>query len=142
MSWMQRKSLTLAVSMLGLAAVLGGSLGIAVAKHNKPTVTGVCANGSPGCNINFVGAIRAGGVSPAKFTECLPPGAWEGIYVWDGPAQEWRHFLNPAVAPDFVNSPQAGGIENIPGFAGVVLIMKAGQPSQTVTLLDANSETC
>ena len=140
MSWMKRTSLGLVVGSLALAAILGGSLGIAFAKHTS-TVTGVCANGSPGCNINFVGAIRSGSVSPSAFTSCIPVGTWEAIYIWDGPTQEWRHYFNPSV-PAYVNSTAAGGIDQIPGFAGVVLIMKAGTPATSVTFLDSNGETC
>lgn len=141
MSWIKQKSFGMVLAgTLGFAAVLGGSLGIAVAKHSS-TVTGTCAGGAPGCNINFVGAIGSADVSPANFTKCLPAGSWEAIYIWDGPSQEWQHYFNPAV-PAYVNSPAAGGISAIPRFSGVVLIMKLGQPSQQVTLLDANSETC
>lgn len=141
MSWVTRKSfgLVLAVS-LGLAAVLGGSLGIAFAKHSS-TVTGTCSGGGAGCNINFVGAIGSSDVAPANFTKCLPAGSWEAIYIWDGPNQEWQHYFNPAV-PAYVNSSSAGGIVTIPRFAGVVLIMKLGQPSQSVVLLDGNNESC
>ena len=139
MSWITRKSFGLVLaSTLALAAILGGSLGIAVAKHSS-TVTGVCAGGAPGCNVNFVGAL--GDVSPAQFTKCLVAGTWEAIYIWDGPNQEWRHYFNASV-PAYVNQAAAGGITNIPRFAGVVLIMKLGQPAQSVTLLDANSDSC
>lgn len=141
MSWISRKSfgLVLAVS-LGFAAIVGGSLGVAVAKHSS-TVTGQCSGGTAGCNINFVGAIGSGDVSPASFTKCLPAGSWEAIYIWNGPTQEWEHYFNPSV-PAYVNAPGAGGITTIPRFSGVVLIMKLGQPSQNVTLLDSNSESC
>ena len=67
MSWMKRTSLGLVFGSFALAAILGASLGIVFAKHST-TVTGVCANGSPGCNINFVGSIRANSVSPSSFT--------------------------------------------------------------------------
>ncbi|MEO6397160.1 MAG: hypothetical protein ABIP13_01715 [Tepidiformaceae bacterium] len=141
MSWITRKSFGLVLaSSLALAAVTGGSLGIAFAKHSS-TVTGVCSGGAPGCNVNFVGAIGAGDVTPLQFTKCLPAGSWEAIYIWDGPNQEWQHFFNPSV-PAYVNQPAAGGITSIPRFAGVVLIMKLGQPAQSVTLLDGNSESC
>ena len=141
MSWITRKSFGLVLaSSLALAAVMGGSLGIALAKHTS-TVTGVCANGSNGCNVNFVGAIGSGDVTPGQFTKCLSAGTWEAIYIWDGPNQQWQHFFNPSV-PTYVNQPSAGGITSIPRFAGVVLIMKLGQPAQSVTLLDGNSETC
>ena len=141
MSWITRKSFGLVLaSSLALATILGGSLGVAFAKHTS-TVTGVCANGTSGCNVNFVGAIGSGDVSPAQFTKCLPAGTWEAIYIWDGPNQEWQHFFNPAV-PGYVNGAAAGGITSIPRFAGVVLIMKLGQPAQSVTLLDSNSDSC
>lgn len=142
MSWITRKSFGLVLaSSLALAAVMGGSLGIALAKHTS-TVTGVCANGSNGCNVNFVGAIGSGDVTPGQFTKCLADGAWEAIYIWDGPNQQWQHYFNTKSVPTYVNQPSAGGITSIPRFAGVVLIMKLGQPAQSVTLLDGNSETC
>jgi hypothetical protein len=142
MSWMKRTSLGLVVGSFALAAILGASLGVAVAKHST-TVTGVCPNGSPGCNTNnFVGTIRSGSVSPSSFTSCIPAGTWEAIYIWDGPTQEWRHFFNTTKFPAYINASQAGGIDQIPGFAGVVLIMTAGTPATSITLLDSNSETC
>lgn len=142
MSWMKRTSLGLVVGSFALAAILGGSLGVAVAKH-ATTVTGVCPGGSPGCNTNnFVGTIRSNAVSPATFTQCIPAGTWEAIYIWDGPTQEWRHYFNQTKFPAYVNSIQAGGIDQIPGFAGVVLIMTLGTPAGPVTLLDSNGDTC
>ncbi len=141
MSWIQRKALAVVFAGAGVAAILGASLGVAVAKHTN-TVGGVCAGGSPGCNIHYVGAIKSGSVSPDSFTKCLPAGDWEAIYIWDGPNQEWQHYFNTTKTPAYVNAPSAGGIATIPGFAGVVLIMKLGSPSQQITLLDANSDTC
>ncbi|HMO54610.1 MAG TPA: hypothetical protein PJ994_08910, partial [Tepidiformaceae bacterium] len=96
----------------------------------------------PGCNIHYVGAIRAGGVSPSKFTECIPANDWESIYIWDGAAQNWLHYFNTTKYPGYLNNVNAGGISTIPGFSGVVLIMRSGAPNQTITLLDQNSETC
>ena len=64
MSWIHRKALAVIVAGAAVATVLGATLGVAVAKHTN-TVSGVCSNGSPGCNIHYVGAIRSGSVSPA-----------------------------------------------------------------------------
>lgn len=141
MSWIHRKALAVVAAGAGVAAILGATLGIAVAKHTN-TVSGVCSGGAPGCNIHYVGAIRAGSVSPDNFTKCLPAADWEAIYIWDGPNQEWEHYFNTTKYPAYVNSTAAGGISTIPGFSGVVLIMKPGSPTQEITLLDQNSETC
>ena len=141
MSWIHRKAFAVVAAGAGVAAIMGATLGIAVAKHTN-TVGGVCAGGGAGCNIHYVGAISAGGVSPANFTKCLPANDWEAIYIWDGPNQEWEHFFNVTKTPAYVNAPAAGGITTIPGFSGVVLIMRSGAPSQQVTFLDSNSESC
>lgn len=143
MSWFHRRVIAVAAMGFGLAAIFGATLGIAVAKHSS-TVGGVCAGGSQGCNIHYVGVIKSGAVSPAKFTECLPSGSWSAIYTWDGPNQQWLHYFNTTGTgvPEYVNHISAGGISNIPGFSGVVLIMKLGTPIQSVTLLDANNESC
>jgi hypothetical protein len=141
MSWFHRKAIAVIVAGAGFTAIMGASLGVAVAKHTS-NVGGVCPNGSPGCNIQYVGVTRAGGVTPDNFTKCLPANDWEAIYIWDGPTQEWQHFFNVTKTPAYVNAPSAGGITAIPGFSGVVLIMRLGAPSQQVTVLDQNSETC
>jgi hypothetical protein len=143
MSWFHRRVIAVAAMGFGLAAIFGATLGVAVAKHSS-TVGGVCAGGAQGCNIHYVGVIKSGGVSPAKFTECLPSGSWSAIYTWDGPSQKWLHHFNTTGTgvPSYVNNTSAGGISTIPGFSGVVLIMKLGTPIQSVTLLDANNESC
>lgn len=141
MSWIHRKALAVVVAGAAVATLLGATLGVAVAKHTSQ-VGGVCNGGSPGCNIHYVGAIRNNSVGPDSFTKCLPSGDWEAIYIWDGPNQQWQHFFNTTRRPAYVNDPAAGGISTIPGFSGVVLIMRLGSSSQSVTLLDSNSETC
>ncbi len=141
MSWIHRKALAVVIAGAGVAIILGATLGVAVAKHTN-TVGGVCAGGAAGCNIHYVGAIKNASVSPDVFTKCLPAADWEAIYIWDGPNQEWQHYFNVTKTPAYVNSTAAGGIGSIPGFSGVVLIMKLGSPNQQVTLLDLNSETC
>lgn len=141
MSWIHRKAFAVVAASAGVATILGASLGVAVAKHAS-TVGGVCSGGGNGCNIHYVGAIKNASVSPANFTKCLPAADWEAIYIWDGPNQEWEHFFNETKTPAFVNSVAAGGINTIPGFSGVVLIMRPGAPIQQVTLLDSNSESC
>lgn len=142
MSWIHRKAFAVVAAGAGIAAILGATLGVAVAKHTQ-TVGGVCSNGNPGCNIHYAGAIRSGSVDPANFVKCLPSGDWDAIYIWDGPNQQWLHFFNTARGiPGFVNQGSAGGIQQIPGFSGVVLIMRVGAPSQSVTFLDGNNESC
>ena len=141
MSWFQRKAFAVVAAGAGVAAIMGATLGIAVAKHSN-TVGGVCSGGGAGCNIHYVGAIRAGSVSPDNFTKCLPSGDWEAIYIWDGPNQEWEHYFNTTRTPAYVNQTSAGGISTIPGFSGVVLIMRSGAPIQQVTFLDSNNEAC
>lgn len=141
MSWIHRKAFAVVGAGAGVAAIMGATLGIAVAKHAN-TVGGVCQGGGNGCNIHYVGAIRANSVSPDNFTKCLPANDWEAIYIWDGPNQQWQHYFNVSKTPAYVNQPSAGGISTIPGFSGVVLIMRSGAPVQQVTFLDSNSEAC
>ena len=142
MSWIHRKALAVVAAGAGVATILGATLGVAVAKHTS-TVGGVCSGGSAGCNIHYVGAIRSGSVSPDQFTKCIPAANWQAIYIWDGPNQQWQHYFNTANGvPAYVNAVDAGGISTIPGFSGVVLIMTPGTPTQEITLLDANNETC
>ena len=111
MSRIHRKALAVVVAGAAVATILGATLGVAVAKHTN-TVAGVCANGSQGCNTHYVGAIRAGSVTPANFTKCIPTGAWDAIYIWDGPNQEWEHYFNTTgtSVPVFVNQPSAGPV--------------------------------
>ena len=131
MSWFQRKVFVVAATTAGLVAILGATLGVAVAKHSS-TVGGVCAAGGDGCNIHYVGVTKAGSVSPSKFTECLPSGSWSAIYTWDGPNQRWLHYFNASVSgvPGYINDTSAGGISAIQGFSGVVLVMKPGTAIQ------------
>ena len=67
------------------------------------------------------------------------PDVTDGFPWW----LRWQHFFNTANGvPTYVNSTSAGGISAIPGFSGVVLIMTPGAPTQEVTLLDLNNESC
>ena len=141
MSWIHRKVFAVALSGLVVAGIFGATLGLVVAKHTSQ-VGGVCSNGQPGCNIHYVGVVNPAGVGPGKFTECLPDNDWESIYIWDGASQSWQHFFNTSKFPAYLNNTNAGGIQTIPGFAGVVLIMRSGAPNQSVTLLDGNGESC
>lgn len=146
MSWIHRKAIAVVAIGAGVATILGATLGIALAKHTS-TVGGVCSNGSAGCNIHYVGTIKPTPVSPATFTQCLPAADWIGIYIWDGPNQKWLHYFNtrpgnPGNYPEYLNNTAVGGISTIPGFSGVVLVMRPGAPNQQVTLLDAPGETC
>ena len=129
MTQFRARTLSLLVALLGAAAVLGGSLGMASA--------GIKANLAQGVN-PAVGGPLGGNVTPAAFVGCLPSGSWSAIYLWDGQNQKWLHHFNNV--PAYVNSAEAGGLTTIPRFSGLVMIM-----NQAVTnpkLRDSNAEAC
>ncbi|MCC6381924.1 MAG: hypothetical protein IT304_05405 [Dehalococcoidia bacterium] len=130
MSWMRRKSFALVVGTLGLAALLGGSLGVVTAGTKAPLRAG----------FNLAGGPLSGDVPPADFVGCLPSGSWNALYIWNGANQSWQHFFNPTSVPGYVNSPAAGGIDKVPRFAGVVILMAVDVASPQ--LRDRPGETC
>lgn len=115
MSWIRSRYTALVVASLGLAAMLGGSLGMVAAATRSVSI--------------YEGQNLVGGplqpMSPETFTECLPTAKWDAIYIWDSRkaddgGQKWLHYVNNV--PDVVNSTQVNGIENLPVGAGIVLI--------------------
>ena len=73
MSRMKRKTLLLLVSMVGVVAVLGASLGMAVAG-----TTGLVSG------FNLVGGPIGGDVPPASWVECITPAtSWNAVYIWE-----------------------------------------------------------
>jgi hypothetical protein len=125
----RRRALSIVAAGLGLAALLGGSLGVATAGvRSTPLAVG----------FNLVGGPLGGDVPPAAFVECLPAGSWSAVYIWDGTTQTWKHFFTGV--PAYVNNPAGGGISIIPRFSGVVLIMKAAVSNPR--LRDTASEPC
>lgn len=84
MSWMRRKSFALVAASLGVAAMLGGTLGIAMAGTTNL-----------GSGFQLVGGPTLGDVPPDKWISCVTPNtAWTAVYIWDAPNQQWKHFFN------------------------------------------------
>lgn len=131
MGFLKNRALGLAVSTVGLAAVLGGSLGVAMAGTRSLTE-----------GFNLVGGPISSNVSAEEWVSCLPEQSWDAVYIWQAETQEWKHYFNPDKnnTPNYVNSTNAGGIGSIPRGTGVVMIM-----SQTVTdaqVADAPGQAC
>lgn len=115
MSWIRSRYTALVVASLGLAAMLGGSLGMVVAAPRSVSVY-------EGQNL-IGGPLQS--MPPKTFTSCLPGDKWDALYIWDSRkadegGQKWLHYVNGV--PEVVNSPQVNGIENLPVGAGIVLI--------------------
>ncbi len=130
MGWIRRRSFALVVATLGVAAVLGGSLGIVAAGTKQPLKAG----------FNLAGGPLNGDVPPDAFVGCLPAGSWNALYIWNGGNQSWQHFFNPSSVPGYVNGVNAGGIDKVPRYAGVVIIMQSDVASPQ--LRDTPNETC
>ncbi|MFN0148524.1 MAG: hypothetical protein ACKVT1_18635 [Dehalococcoidia bacterium] len=133
MKWIRSKTFAVVTASLGIAALLGGSLGV---------VTAGVRNTNLSTGFNLVGGPLGGPVAPDQFIACLPSTSWSSVYIWDGAAQTWQHYFNTAVdsVPAYVNTSSAGGIVNIPQFSGVVIIMKTAVSSPR--LKDSNNESC
>lgn len=130
MSWMKPRTFAVLAACLTTAALLGSSLGIAVAGTRQSLSAG----------FNLVGGPLQADVPPDQFVGCIPSASWSAIYVWDGAAQSWQHYFNPTTVPSYVNSSGVGGISSIRKFAGVVLLMN--QAVASPKLKDSSSETC
>lgn len=148
MSWMQKKIIAVFAIGVGVAIVLGATVGVGLARQtpDRP-IGGTCPNGTPGCNIDLVGNISPQPVAPATFMRCITVGDWIGIYIWDAPNQQWLHFFNTATGnprnlPAYLNDPAVGAISTIPQFAGVFLIMRPGAPNEQRTFLHRAEQTC
>jgi hypothetical protein len=114
-----------------LAALLGASLGVVVAGPRSGL----------GVGFNLVGGPLQSAVPPQTFVGCLPTTSWDAVYLWDGANQRWQHYFNKANGtPEYVNSTDAGGINQIPRLAGVVLIMRTAVTNPTIP--DRSTETC
>lgn len=102
---------------LGIAAILGGSLGVATAGTKQSLSAGL----NPA-----VGGPLSASVSPDKWVSCLPSSSWRALYLWDGSEQAWSHFFNTTKGiPDYVNDADVGGISSIPRLAGLAMFMDA-----------------
>ena len=121
---------------LVVAALLGGSLGLAVAgTPRQPLAAGVNPT---------VGGPLHGSVTPAKFMSCLPAAAWSSLYWWDATNQTWRHYFNTVGTgvPTYVNDESVGGITLIPRFAGVALIMNQPVAVAAAFFPDRQTDLC
>lgn len=131
MSWIKHKTFALLAACVGMAAVLGGSLGFAAAAHTTNLSTG----------FNLVGGPLSQDTAPDQFVACLPAGSWNSIYIWDGQNQEWQHYFNTSTGvPSYVNALSVGGISTIRKFAGVVLLMNTSVSN--AKLKDAPGDSC
>jgi hypothetical protein len=137
MSFISRPAVALTAAMLGIAALLGGSLGIVVAAHNVDLV-GPGQGQSSG--FNLVGGPLIADTPPQDFLACLPEDSWVALYIWDAQNQKWQHYFNPDSTPDYINSPQAGGIATIKRLAGVVILTSQAVPD--ARLKDRPQDTC
>lgn len=131
MKSMRKAYLAVAMATLGLAAVLGGSLGMVAAGTRSNLQAG----------FNLAGGPLQADTAPDQFVGCLPANSWTAIYIWDAVNQNWKHYFNTGDGvPAYVNQAGVGGITTIPRFAGVVIIMKSAVSSPR--LKDSNSESC
>ena len=128
---LKSKSLAIVVATLGVAALLGGSLGVVMASVRS----------QPLSDFNLAGGPLNGDIAPDQYIACLPPTSWNAVYIWDGVNQTWLHFFNSAAGvPAYVNAANSGGISAIPRFSGVVILMNLGVSSPR--LKDSASEAC
>ncbi len=137
MSFISRPVLALTTAMLGIAALLGGSLGIVMAAHTQSLVG---PSGGASSAFNLVGGPLGADTPPQDFIACIPANSWVALYIWDAQNQKWQHFFNPNAAPDYINSPDAGGIQTIKRLAGVVILTT--QPVPNARFKDRPSDTC
>ena len=132
MNPMKLKIASLFFAAFGIAALLGGALGVATA-GTKPTLF---AGTNPA-----VGGPLGGNISPAKWVSCLPSSSWSALYLWDGTHQRWGHYFNTARGvPDYVNDKDVGGIGTIPKFSGLAMFMDEQLTSPFMP--DSNGEAC
>ena len=130
MTSFKRTTIGIVAAGLMVSAVLGSTLGIALAR----TRTGETLSSG----FNLIGGPLGQNVAPDQFVACLPAGSWKAVYIWDGATQEWKHYL--VGVPIFVNSVGAGGMATIPSGAGVILLMNSSVTNPK--LKDSNGEAC
>ena len=131
MNGFKMKMLALVITTFAIAAVLGGSLGVATAGF-KPSL---------GTGFNLVGGPLGGDVTPEKWVSCIPASSWRAIYIWDGQNQTWGHYFNTTKGvPSYVNDPKVGGIQTIKRFSGIVMIMDSAVSNPY--LPDSASDAC
>jgi hypothetical protein len=129
---MRKRTIAVITAAVGLAAILGGSLGLVAAGTRSPLSAG----------FNITGGPLGADVQPAEFVACLPASSWNAIYIWDAQAQTWKHHFNTngTGVPQYVNQTAVGGILVIPRLSGVILLMN--QSVAAPRLKDTNAEAC
>ncbi len=126
------KIASLIFAAFGIAALLGGSLGVVTAGQKQTLFAG----SNPA-----VGGPFAGSVTPAKWVSCLPSSSWRAVYRWDGTAQQWGHFFNTTKGiPSYVNHEDVGGLATIPRLAG--LAMQMDEQVNSPFMPDSSGESC
>lgn len=128
MSWLRTKPFALAAGMLGVAAILGGSLGVAAAGTKPPLFVGM----------NLMGGPTGSAIQPDAYLGCLPANSWAALYSFDSKSQTWKHYY-PGV-PGYVNASGNGGISLIDRYQPLILMMS--QKVDTPKLRDTPSEPC
>ena len=131
MSFLRTRYFGLLGASVGIAIILGASLGLAAAEVRKDSLVK---------GFNLTGGPLAGDMAPDQFLSCLPQESWNSLYVWDSQTQTWMHFFNPRIAPAFVNKPEVGGLTIVKRFTGVALIMD--QPVQKPYFKDGPKDAC
>ena len=130
MKQVRNKMVALTVAMFGVAAVLGGTLGMATAGTKDL-----------GAGYNQIGGPVSSSVDADHYVACLAPASWKAMYIWQSSTQEWKHYFNTTKGvPAYVNNTAAGGMNNVPFGAGVIIIME-----QAVTgayFPDSNAQDC
>jgi|GEM_PF-2707698 len=116
MSLIRNKALAVVIATFGLAAVLGGSLGMVAAQTRQPTELTE--------GMNLISSPRRS-ISVEDFMACVDKDGWIGLYRWDSRSeqeggQRWLHYLNGV--PAYVNDPRVNGMHEIPPYEGLVLI--------------------
>lgn len=133
MAMLRNKALVVALAALAMAAVFGGSLGVAFAGQKSTLTSGINPT---------VGGPLFGDVVPEKFMSCLPVGSWTAVYLWDSNTQSWRHYFNTngTGVPAYVNNAAVGGLAVVPRLAGLAVIMNQGV--QSPFFPDRQSDIC
>lgn len=135
MRLIRNPAFALAIAVLGIAAMLGGSLGMATAASQREV----------GPGFNLIGGPIGGDVEPATYVSCLPTDSWKALYIWRSDEQEWRHFFNTALSdiPEFVNGAEVGGIVQVTRGSGVVIMMSQDIGSGfTAVFPDRQTDDC
>ena len=115
MGWLRGRAIVIVLVTFGVVSLLGGTLGAMAGSRDL------------NADFNLIGGPQGSSMQPATFVSCLPSDSWQVLYLWDGPTQTWRHFVNTSTinASGYINDEDVGGMSSIPRNAGVILMMNA-----------------